>query len=61
MTYQEQVRRDKLRKKAAAAYYVFNSATHTRQRKKAIKQWLVLIRQAAQLTDKVTRKEDYAK
>ena len=55
MTYQEQIRRDKLRKKAAAAYYGFNNAMHTGQRKKAIKQWLDVNARLEQLTDKVTR------
>jgi hypothetical protein len=55
MTYQEQIRRDKLRKKAAAAYHTFKSAAHTGQRKKAIKQWLDVNARLDQLTDKVTR------
>jgi hypothetical protein len=60
MTYQEQIRRDKLRKKAVAAYYSFNSATHTGQRKKAIKQWWDVNARLEQLIDKVTRREDNA-
>jgi hypothetical protein len=60
MTYKEQLRRDKLRKKAAAAYYGFNNATHTGQRKKAIKQWLDVNARLDQVTDKATRREDNA-
>lgn len=54
MTYQEQIRRDKLRKKAAAAYYSFNNATHTRQRQYAVKQWLDVNARLERLTDKTT-------
>jgi hypothetical protein len=54
MTYQEQIRRDKLRKKSAAAYYSFNNATPTGQRKKAIKQWLEINARLERLTDKTT-------
>jgi len=57
MTYQEQIRRDKLRKKAAAAYYSFNNSAHTGQRKKAIKQWLDVNARLEQLTGKAIRRE----
>jgi hypothetical protein len=54
MTYQEQIRRDKLRKKAAAAYYSFNNATRTGQRQRAIKQWSDANARLERLTDKTT-------
>jgi hypothetical protein len=54
MTYQEQIRRDKLRKKAAAVYYSFNNATRTGQRPRAIKQWIDVNARLERLTEKTT-------
>lgn len=60
MTYQEQVRRDKLRKLSASAYARVRYAPHKIARDKAVKQWLDVNARLEQLTDKTIRREDNA-